>query len=99
MRIRLPFNGTLLKSYEPGTAPSFDPTHRMDVLDDALGGYGYRVLVDTFDFDNGTVEVEVNIDSGNVATEEAAITARVTGKDVATLRSESERGGTFTDSR
>ena len=62
MRIRLPFIGTLLKSYTEGTVPTFDLADPMYPIDDALEGHGYMVVMDSFDFDAGTVEVEVKIE-------------------------------------
>lgn len=62
LRVRLPFIGTLLRSYTPGTVPSFDPNDKMKVADDFIDPHGYRVLMDTFDFDEGTVEIEVRVE-------------------------------------
>ena len=53
MIIRLPFTG------KRTGAMKFDPADRMRVVDEATGGHGYRVLRDTYDWDEGTVEVEI----------------------------------------
>lgn len=62
MRVRVPFQGTLLKEYGPGFVPTFDPADPMYPFDDIIGPHGSRVLYDTIDYDEATVELEVMID-------------------------------------
>lgn len=93
MRIRLPFTGTLTASYEVGMLPSFDQSDKMKLADDVIDGYAFRVLIETFDFEAGTVEVEVAIPPSVVVAEEERIMLALDGKTYASILSESRLAG------